>query len=106
MLIGLTLTLSAGATVAMAANWLVPEPCEASRRIATRVTLGAVSLSNSSHLAAMLYSVLMKPVTLPPGRAKPSTNQRRPDRRPPGTQSARCGLPAVTVLQSRRHGPG
>jgi hypothetical protein len=30
MLIGLKFTLSAGATVAMAANWLVPEPCEAS----------------------------------------------------------------------------
>src|SRR5215470_10139487 len=69
MLIGLTFTLSAGATVAIAANWLVPEPCEESRRIATRVTLGTVSLSNSSHLAAILYSKLIKPVMLPPGRA-------------------------------------
>ena len=36
--------------------------------IATRVTRGALSFSSSSHLPAMVGSMLVKPVTLPPGR--------------------------------------
>ena len=40
---------------------------------ATRVTLGAISLSNSSHFPPMVYSAIMKPVALPPGRARLST---------------------------------
>src|SRR2546423_9494982 len=48
MLIGFTSTLSDGATAWMAANSLVPEPWVASRRIAARVTLGAICLSSSS----------------------------------------------------------
>src|SRR5215470_11508026 len=36
--------------------------------IATRVVRGAISFSSSSHLPAMVGSMLVKPVTLPPGR--------------------------------------
>ena len=39
----------------------------------TRFRAGTISLSSSSHLAAMLYSYIMNPVTLPPGRARLST---------------------------------
>src|SRR5262245_66415309 len=37
---------------------------------ATRATRGAISLSSSSHLPAIVGSILVKPVTLPPGREK------------------------------------
>jgi hypothetical protein len=40
------------------------------RRTATRVTLGAICLSSSNHFPPMLYSPDMKPVAVPPGRAK------------------------------------
>src|SRR5262249_26734357 len=40
---------------------------------ATRVTLGAISLSNSTHLPPIPGSKLENPVTLPPGLAKLST---------------------------------
>jgi len=40
---------------------------------ATRVTPGAICLSNSSHFPLMLFSKSMKPVALPPGRARLST---------------------------------
>ena len=42
-------------------------------RKATRVTRGAISLSSSSHLPAIVGSIRMKPVTLPPGRGKLAT---------------------------------
>jgi hypothetical protein len=38
--------------------------------IATRLTLGAISVSNSNHLLAMEASTLAKPVRLLPGRAE------------------------------------
>jgi hypothetical protein len=41
--------------------------------IATRAMRGAICLSSSSHLPAIVGSVKMKPVTLPPGRAKLAT---------------------------------
>src|ERR1700681_3339640 len=41
--------------------------------IAARLTLGAISVSNSSHLPAIAASWLMKPVILPPGRGRLST---------------------------------
>ena len=44
-----------------------------SRMTAARVTAGVTSLSSSSHFAPMLYSKLVKPVALPPGRARLST---------------------------------
>ena len=44
-----------------------------SRRTATRITPGAISLSSSSHLPLSPYSNRLNPVTLPPGRARLST---------------------------------
>ena len=57
----------------MTANWLVLKPWVVSRSTATRVTPGAICLSSSSHFPLMLYSKIMNPVTLPPGRARLST---------------------------------
>ena len=71
--IGLTSTPSDGATDWMAANWPIPARYRGSRRTATRFTPGATSLSNSSHFALIPYSNCVKPVTLPPGRARLST---------------------------------
>jgi hypothetical protein len=44
-----------------------------SRMTAARVTRGAISLSSSSHFPLMLNSYAAKPVALPPGRARLST---------------------------------
>src|SRR5215471_9642701 len=41
--------------------------------IAIRATRGEISLSSSTHLPAIVGSVKIKPVTLPPGRAKLAT---------------------------------
>ena len=73
MLSGFTSTLSDGATAWMAANWLVPSPWVGSRRTAARVTPGAICLSSSNHFPLKLYSNCIKPVALPPGRARLST---------------------------------
>jgi len=54
-------------------NWPIPAGVLASRNTATRVTPGAIALSNSSHLAQISYSAVVKPVALPPGRARLST---------------------------------
>ena len=43
------------------------------RRTAARVTRGSISLSSSSHFALVPYSNEMKPVVLPPGRARLAT---------------------------------
>src|SRR2546430_10377863 len=40
------------------------------KRYATRVMFGAIRFSNSSHLLAIEDSKVVKPVRLPPGRAK------------------------------------
>src|SRR5262249_59875995 len=45
----------------------------AAERAATRIRRGAVCLSNSNHFALRLNSNDMKPVALPPGRARLST---------------------------------
>src|SRR5207249_1752566 len=68
--IGRGSTPSEGAT-----DWILPnsatwEAIAASRSTATRVTCGATSLSNSSHLPAKPNSGEANPVVLPPGRAK------------------------------------
>src|SRR5262249_34316145 len=46
---------SDGAAVWTALNWPAPWEKSGSRMTAARVTAGAISLSNSSHLAPMLY---------------------------------------------------
>ena len=70
---GLNSTPKDGATAWMAANWPIPEATAGSRRTAARVMLGAICLSSSSHLPLRPYSNEMKPVALPPGRARLST---------------------------------
>ena len=72
-LIGLTSTPTDGATDWMTANWPIPAVMAGSRRTAARVTPGAICLSSSSHFALKLYSNSIKPVALPPGRARLST---------------------------------
>ena len=57
----------------MAPNWPIPAAMAESRRTAARVTRGAICLSSSSHFPLMPYSNSMKPVALPPGRARLST---------------------------------
>src|SRR5262245_54899165 len=59
-----------GATDWSAPHWPVPEAMAASRMTAARVTRGVISLSSSNHFALMPYSNVVKPVALPPGRAK------------------------------------
>src|SRR5262245_37301385 len=44
-----------------------------SRSTAARITLGAISFNKSNHFPLKLYSNDIKPVTLPPGRARLST---------------------------------
>ena len=43
------------------------------KRIAARAVPGAISFKSSSHYPVIVASLLMKPVRLPPGRAKLST---------------------------------
>jgi hypothetical protein len=54
--IALVSTLSDDATDWITANWPIPDAKAASRSTATRVRLGMISLSVSSHLALKLYS--------------------------------------------------
>src|SRR5262249_42978855 len=57
----------------MAANCATSTGFAAFRTTATRVTRGAISLSSSSHFALKANSTFMKPVVLPPGRARLAT---------------------------------
>ena len=57
---------------------------------AARVTPGAISLSSSSHFPLMPYSNRVKPVALPPGRARLST-------KPAPTGSVTCANTIGTV---------
>ena len=98
MLTGVTSTLSDGATDWMTPNWPIPEGVAASRRTATRVTPGAISLSSSSHFPPMLYSKFMNPVALPPGRARLST-------KPAPTGSTTTGNTIGTVRVACSNGP-
>ena len=70
----------------------------ASRRTAARVTPGAICLSSSSHFPLMLYSNEVKPVALPPGRAKLST-------KPAATGSETTGNTIGTVRVACSSGP-
>src|SRR5262245_59094570 len=63
------------ATDWIAPNWPLPAATAASRSTTTRVTLGTICLSSSSHFPLMPYSYKRKPVTLPPGRARLSTTR-------------------------------
>ena len=47
-----------------------PVGLRGSTSVATRLTLGAISLSSSSHLVAVAGSKWVNPVTLRPGRAR------------------------------------
>ena len=67
-LTGLISIPSDGAMDWIAPNWPVPADMAGSRITATRLTPGAISLSNSNHFVLRLYSNIMKPVALPPGR--------------------------------------
>ena len=70
---GLNSTWNDGATAWIAASWPIETGLVGSRRIAARATLGAICFSSPSHLPLMPYSTVIKPVTLPPGRAKLAT---------------------------------
>src|SRR5215470_13267962 len=69
----------------IAPNNPVPAAMAASRMTPTRVTPGAICLSSSSHLPLRPYSNEVKPVTLPPGRARLST-------KPAPTASTSCRI--------------
>jgi hypothetical protein len=73
MFSGSTSTFKYGDTAWITPNCAGPVGVVALRNTATRFNEGAISLSNSSHLAAIAYSYIMNPVTLPPGRARLST---------------------------------
>jgi hypothetical protein len=63
----MTSTPTVGAADWMTANWPIPVGV-VSLRTAARVASGAICLSNSGHFPARLYSNIIKPVALPPGR--------------------------------------
>src|SRR3954454_8123947 len=65
---------SVGAADWMAPNCPIPDAMAGCRSTATRLTSGAICLSSSSHLPLRPYSNIRKPVALPPGRARLSTN--------------------------------
>src|SRR5262249_15102879 len=99
-LIALTSTPTDCATDWMTANWPIPDVIVGSRRTAARVRPGAICLSSSSHLPLKLYSNWIKPVALPPGCDKLSTN-------PAPTGSATFTNTIGTVrLQEWPHGRG
>ena len=87
-----------GATDWIAANCPIPAAVAGSRRIATRVRLGAICLSSSSHFPLRPYSNAMKPVALPPGRARLST-------KPAPTGSRRVVNTIGTVRVACNNGP-
>src|SRR5262245_5366004 len=58
----------------MALHWPTPALIAESRTTATRVTRGAISLSNPSHFPPMSYAKLVNPVALPLGRPRLSTS--------------------------------
>src|SRR5262249_12747181 len=72
--IGVDSTLNDAAAVWIAAKPPDPADTKGSRTTATRVTPGATSLSNSSNFAFNVNSYEVKPVALPPGRARLVTN--------------------------------
>ena len=67
---------------------------------ATRVTRGAISLSNSSHFTLMVCSYVEKPVTLPPGRAMLEPRDKFPPSDHWITSSAVANSDSGTVMPS------
>src|SRR5262249_44115111 len=100
ILIGLTSTLSDGAAAWMTPNWAGPDVVAGPpyRRTAACVTCGAMCLSSSSHFPLRPYSNDMKPVALPPGRARLST-------KPAPTGSPTIGNTIGTVRVACSNGP-
>src|SRR5438132_5737727 len=74
---------------------------------ATRATRGAISLSSSSHLPAIVGSILVKPVTLPPGRGKLATKPlptgSETDTKMTGTVRVCCSSAAVVGVVCERN---
>ena len=63
------------------------------------------ALSSSSHFPLMPYSNVVKPVVLPPGRARLSTKPAPTGSMTARTRSARCGSPASNGRHDRRAVP-
>ena len=85
----------------MAPNWPVPAASAASRKTPTLVNPGAICFSSSSHFAAIPYSNRMKPVALPPGRARLST---KPAPTGSATPANTIGMVRVSLSNDARAG--
>ena len=103
--IGRSSTPTYGATAWIAPNWPIPAGTSGSRTTATRVTVGAICLRNSSHLPPMLYSNEEKPVALPLGRPIPLADQSERVRN--NADSSRSESPSTRreVAPLYAHGP-
>ena len=82
--------LHAGASGLIAAELRDPAVCRIAQHGDARVTLGAISLEQLQPFAAQAVFEQVKPVTLPPGRARLAT-------RPAPTGSATCANTIGTV---------
>ena len=90
-----SLTPSDGATASAARRNATWEAASEPNSTPARLMLGAASLSTPSHLPPIAGSKFWKPVTLPPGRARPAT-------KPLPTGSEICVNTIGMVLVSRR----
>src|SRR3954451_14401824 len=97
-LTALNSTPNDGATDWIAPNSPMPADTAGSPMTATRVTPGGVRLSSSSRFAPIPNSAVVKPVALPPGRARLST-------KPAPTGSGVCTNTMATVRLGRLQGP-
>jgi hypothetical protein len=95
---GLSSTPQGDATAWIAPHWPVPAGLVASRSTAARVMPGTTSLRTSSHFPLTPYSKFVKPVALPPGRARLAT-------KPAPTGSAVCVNTIGTVRVASCNGP-
>src|SRR6516162_2959268 len=84
----------------------MPAGIAGSRRTATRFTSGAICLRSSTHFPLKLYSKFMKPVALPPGRARLSTRPAPTGSETPRTRPARSGWHAASLSRPRCQWPG
>src|SRR6516225_6564696 len=91
----------------MAANSATPENSLGSRMTAARIIRGAISLSSSSHFAQILYSNIVNPVVLPPGRDRLATRPRLTGSLAPTntmgmSRVTRCRAPTAVPPTARR----